>query len=64
MTQKQRLNKRNFWDRSGENGNRTLAACSASQELNHYTIAAPIVKPVSLSLFIAIPLMTLDAMSA
>ena len=29
----------NLWNRSGEAGNRTLAACSTSQELNHYATA-------------------------
>ena len=32
----------NLWNSSGETGNRTRTHCSASQELNHSTIAAPI----------------------
>ena len=31
----------NLWNRSGVAGNRTQAACSARQELNHYTTTAP-----------------------
>ena len=30
---------------SGETGNRTRTSCSASQELNHYTIASPCMPP-------------------